>query len=220
VVNPDLDAVFTMLSVFGTMAFAISGAAAAMRVGLDVVGVTVLAILTAVGGGSLRDVVIGNFPMWWVDDAWAFFLALGMGLALVPLRRRFSAEYAPDSWRAVIVADAFGLAAFCVTGASLTLTLGNPAWLAVVMGVLTGVGGGVLRDVLANTHPLVFTGQVYATAALAGAAGFVALSELGWANRFTYWLPVALVVAIRLIAIKRQWAFPALRLTTEPGPSS
>ncbi len=212
VVDPSNDVIFNLLSVFGTVAFAISGAVAAMRVGMDVVGVTVLALLTAVGGGSLRDLVIGNLPMWWVDDWWAFFLAAGVGLALVPLRRRFSAVNAPDSWRTVIIADALGLGAFCVIGSSVTLSLGYPAWLAVVMGVLTGVGGGVLRDVLANTQPLVFTGQVYATAALAGSVFFVVLNELSWVNRLTYWMPALAVVAVRMIAIRKRWQFPALQI--------
>ncbi len=212
VVAPDQDVVFTLLSVFGTMAFAVSGAAAAMRVGLDVVGVTVLAVVTAVGGGSIRDLVIDNLPMWWVADSWAFFLALGCALVMVPLRTRFTSARAPDSWRVVIIADALGLAAFCVIGASLTLSLGYEPWLAVIMGVLTGVGGGVLRDVLANTSPLIFTGQVYASAALAGSVFFVLLTELGWVNRLTYWLPAVLVVVVRLIAIRRRWEFPALQM--------
>lgn len=213
VVDPNADIMFTLLSVFGTMAFAVSGAAAAMRVGMDVVGVTVLALLTAVGGGSLRDLVIGNLPMWWVEDAWAFFLAIACGLLLVPFRRRLSADKAPDSWRFVIIADALGLGAFCVIGASVTLSLDHPVWLAVAMGVLTGVGGGVLRDVLANTQPLIFTGQVYATAALAGSLAFAVLNEAGWVNRLTYWLPALLVMAIRMIAIGRRWQFPALQMT-------
>ena len=207
------DAAFTVLSVFGIIAFAVSGAVAAMRVGMDLVGVAVLALLTAVGGGSLRDLVIGNLPMWWVHDSWAVFLALGVGLALVPLRRRFSVENAPDSWRTVTIADALGLGAFCVIGASLTLAHGFPNWLAVAMGVLTGVGGGVLRDLLANTASLVvFPGQVYATAALAGSLAFVILTEFGWGNRLTYWLPALIVVAIRMIAIRRNWEFPPLQM--------
>lgn len=206
------DLIFTLLSVFGTMAFAVSGAAAAMRVGMDLVGVAVLALLTAVGGGSLRDLAIDNLPMWWVADWWAFFLALGCGLALVPFRHRFSAERAPDSWRVVIIADALGLGAFCVIGASVTLSLGYPLWLAVAMGVLTGAGGGVLRDVLANTKPLVFTGQVYASAALAGSAAYVAMIEFGVDGRIAYWLPALLVVAIRLVAIRRRWEFPPLQI--------
>lgn len=206
------DLMFILLSVFGTMAFAVSGAVAAMRVGMDLVGVAVLAVLTAVGGGSLRDIAIGNLPMWWIADWWAFFLALGCGIALVPFRHRFSADRAPDSWRVVTIADALGLGAFCVIGASVTLTMGFALWLAVVMGGLTGVGGGILRDVLAGTKPLVFTGQVYASAALAGSAVYVAMIEFGIDGRIAYWLPALLVVAIRLMAIRRRWEFPALQI--------
>jgi uncharacterized membrane protein YeiH len=205
------DSVFLALSVIGTVAFAISGAVAAMRVGMDLVGVAVLSLLTAVGGGSMRDLVIGNLPMWWVADSWAFFLALAVGLALIPMRRRFSVERAPDSWRIVLIADALGLAAFCVIGSSVTMAAGYPLWLAVAMGVLTAVGGGVLRDVLANTKPLVLTGQVYATAALAGSLIYVGLTQFGL-HGLAYWLPALLVVGIRLAAIRRRWEFPALQI--------
>ena len=209
----ELDAVFDLLSGFGTMAFAVSGAAAAMRVGMDVIGVSVLAVLTAVGGGSLRDLAIGNLPMWWIADYWAVFAALGFGLLLVPLRNRLSESHAPDSWRVVVIADALGLGAFVVTGASLTLALGFDPWVAVAMGVVTGTGGGVLRDVLANTTPLIFDGgQIYATAALAGGVLLVVLAESGWTGGPALLLPAATVVAIRLVAIRRRWSLPALRL--------
>lgn len=206
----DRDIWFNALSVFGTMAFAASGAVAAMRVGMDLVGVAVLALLTAVGGGSLRDLVIDNLPMWWVASSWAVFLSLACGLVLIPFRRRFSADRAPDSWRIVTVADALGLGAFCVIGAQVTLAKGFPVWLAVTMGVLTGIGGGVLRDVLANTKPLVLTGQVYASAALVGSTLYVCLVGAGLDGRLAYWLPALVVVGIRLIAIRRRWEFPPL----------
>ncbi len=209
----ELDAFFDLLSGFGTAAFAVSGAAAAMRVGMDVVGVSVLAVLTAVGGGSLRDLAINNLPMWWIADSWAVFVALGFALLLVPFRNRLSEDHAPDSWRVVVIADALGLAAFAVTGASLTLSLGFDPWVAVVMGVVTGTGGGVLRDVLANTTPLIFDGgQVYATAALAGAVLLVVLTEAGWTGASAFLLPAATVVVIRLLAIRRRWSLPALRM--------
>lgn len=208
-----IDAIFDLLSVFGTMAFAVSGAAAAMRVGMDVIGVSVLAVLTAVGGGSLRDLAINNLPMWWIADAWAVFLSLGLALLLVPFRKRLSESHAPDSWRVVVIADAFGLGAFVVIGASLTLSLGFAPWVAVAMGVVTATGGGVLRDVLANTTPLIFySGQIYATAALAGSILFVLFAEAGWSGAWAFLVPAVAVVAVRLVAIRRRWALPALRM--------
>jgi uncharacterized membrane protein YeiH len=209
---PAPSAAFDVLSLLGTIAFAVSGAVAALRAGMDWTGVSVLAILTAVGGGSLRDVALGNLPMWWIADSWAFFVALFVGLALVPLRSRFSIAKAPDSWRIVTIFDALGLGAFTVIGASLSLSLGFAPWVAIAMGVLTGVGGGVLRDVLANTTPLVFTGQVYATASLAGALLFVVLTELDVTKSLIYWAPALLVLTIRLIAIRRKWEFPVLQM--------
>jgi uncharacterized membrane protein YeiH len=208
----EIGGIFNLLSVFGTMAFAVSGAAAAMRVGMDLIGVGVLAVLTAVGGGSLRDLAIDNLPMWWIADSWAVFLSLAFGLLIVPFRRRLSEDHAPDSWRVVVVADALGLGAFVVIGSSLTLALGYEPWVAVAMGVVTGTGGGVLRDILANTTPLLFTGQVYATAALAGSVLYVVLAENGWTSAWAFVLPAVLVVGIRIVAIRRRWEFPALRM--------
>lgn len=209
-VEPAAAWAFEVLTVAGTAAFAVSGAAAAMRARMDLVGVVVLAMIAAVGGGSLRDVVLGNVPMWWIADWWALLVAVGSALLLVPVRGRLARLGSPDSWRTVLVFDALGLAAFVVTGASVTLRLGFDPWVAVLMGVLTGVGGGVLRDVLSGTTPLLFTGQVYATAALAGALAFVALERAGLLSPVTYWVAVAVVLAIRVAAIRRNWALPAL----------
>ncbi len=207
---------FDLLQIIGTVAFAVSGAVAAMRAEMDLVGVALLSTLVAVGGGSLRDVALGDLPMWWIDDWWAVLLAIVVGLGLVPLRHRFSANRAPDSWRVVIIADALGLAAFTVIGASLALSLGFADWVAVVMGIVTGVGGGVMRDVLVDTKPQVLVGQVYATAALAGALLFVGLHATGLWLPLVYWLPATLVVAVRLVAIRRRWEFPPLQFGARP----
>jgi len=204
------DAMFTVFLIVGTMAFAISGSVAAMRAGMDLVGVMVLAFLVAVGGGSLRDLSLGLLPMWWIEDEWAGLLAVATGLALVPLRHRFGST--PDSWRAVVVADAIGLAVFAVTGASVALTAGFDPWVAAVMGALTGVGGGLLRDVLVNMKPMVLVGQVYASAAFAGSVTYVVLVELGITSVLAHWIPVVVSLGIRLVAIKRRWAFPPLYL--------
>jgi uncharacterized membrane protein YeiH len=212
-VEPAASWAFEVLALAGTAAFAVSGAAAAMRARMDLVGVVVLAMTAAVGGGSLRDLALGNLPMWWVADWWALLVAVAAALLLVPMRGRFARYGSPDSWRTVLVADAVGLAAFVVIGASLTLQLGFPGWLAVLMGVLTGVGGGVLRDVLAATPPLLFTGQVYATAALIGAVLFVGLAETGLLSPVTYWSAMFAVLGVRLLAVRRNWALPPLHPT-------
>ncbi len=207
-IDPADDIAFTALLVIGSATFAVSGAAAAMRAGMDIVGVLVLAILVAVGGGSMRDLALGDLPMWWIEEPWPLALAIGISLVLVPFRGRFRAL--PDSWRWVLVADAAGLAAFAVTGASTAISLGFADWVAVLMGVLTGAGGGVLRDVLVNEKPAVLTGQVYASAAFVGAGLFVLLGHWSPLSVLTYWLPVIVALGIRMIAIHREWAFPAL----------
>lgn len=216
-IDPASDALFTVLLVVGAATFAVSGAAAAIRAGMDIVGVLALAILVAVGGGSMRDIALGDLPMWWIDEPWPLALASVIGLSLIPFRRRFRAL--PDSWRWVLIADAAGLAAFAVTGSSVALSQGFADWVAILMGVLTAVGGGVIRDILVNEKPAVLSGQVYASAALAGSALFVVLAQWTQLSAMSYWLPVAVVLVIRLVAIQWEWVFPLLDPTAEaPNP--
>lgn len=201
---------FSLLLVVGTIAFGVSGAAAAMRAGMDLVGVLVLALVVAVGGGSIRDAALNDLPMWWIDEPWTMAVSAGVAALLIPFRTRFRGS--PDSWRIVLFADAVGLAVFVVTGASVALSLGFDSWVAILMGVVTGVGGGVIRDVLVNEKPAILTGQVYAIAGLAGSALFVALVDLGWNSVFVYWTPVFVALAIRVAAISGKWALPSLTL--------
>ena len=215
VIEPISNVAFQALSAVGTAAFGVSGAAAAMRANMDWVGVIVLALLTAVGGGSLRDVVLNDLPMWWITDWWVLIVATAAAVLLIAMRGRVGHLGDPDSWRTVLIADALGLAAFCVTGAAIALRLGFAPWVAILMGVLTATGGGVLRDVLANIKPVVLTGAVYATAALVGSVLFVILKEAGWPEVPRYWIPMALAFGLRFIALRRRWEFAPVSLAEE-----
>jgi uncharacterized membrane protein YeiH len=145
------------LQLVGTVAFAVSGAAVAIRAGMDWLGVAVLAVVTAVGGGTLRDLLLGRLPVTWVQDPLSVWVALGTAAVLIA-EAYWHPRAAPDSLRLVLVADAAGLAVFTVAGTELALLLGAAAPVAVLLGVITGVGGGVARDVLARQRPLVLTG--------------------------------------------------------------
>ncbi|MEY4606720.1 MAG: hypothetical protein RLY45_1480 [Actinomycetota bacterium] len=201
------DVAFAVLEVIGTLAFAISGGAVAVRSGMDWLGVVVLAVVTAVGGGTLRDLLIGAEPVWWIDREWPVLLAAAGGLAMIVVAHR-TPRADVDSQRAALVADAVGLGAFTVTGVLLALEAGIAPWAAVVLGVVSGAGGGVLRDVLAQRRPLILVGQIYALAALAGAAAVALLDEISAPAQLTRWLGVAIVVVIRIVAIRRQWSLP------------
>lgn len=198
---------FTLLEAGGTVAFGFSGAAVAVRAGMDWLGVVVLAVVTAVGGGTLRDLLLGDTPVWWIERSWPLVLAVTSALVVIVVGHRVR-HVALDSQRSVLLADAVGLAAFTVSGTLVSLTAGVPPWTAVVLGVVTGAGGGVLRDVLAQRRPLILVGQIYALAALAGASLVVALVEADVSVSVARWPGVAVIVLVRLAAIRWGWSLP------------
>jgi len=203
---PDTGDPFLLLEVLGTIAFAVSGGAVAVRAGMDWLGVVVLAVVTAVGGGTVRDLLI-SAPVAWVHDPWPIAVALVSGALVIALGHRVP-HLALDSRGAVLLADAAGLAAFTVTGTFVSLAAGVSGWIAMVLGVVTGAGGGVIRDVLARQRPLILVGQIYALAALLGAAVVVGLDAAGVSELVTRWTAVAVVLVVRLLAIRNQWTLP------------
>jgi uncharacterized membrane protein YeiH len=168
--TPDL-----VLESVGTVAFAVSGGAVAVRAGMDWLGVAVLAVVTAVGGGTLRDLLLGRLPVSWIADPWPVWVALATAAVMIA-EAYWHPRKAPDTGRIVLGADAAGLAGFTVAGTQLALAAGTGGPVAVLPGVVTGTGGGVFRDVLARQRPLVLIGQIYALTAAAGA--FVRRAEL------------------------------------------
>src|SRR5665213_1840521 len=168
----------TLLSVLdfvGVAVFAVSGALAAGRKQLDLLGVIVLALVTAIGGGTIRDVLLGRHPIFWLTNA-AYIIVITVSALL-------TVAYA--HWRrpphsALLVADALGLALFSIAGAQIAEHTGLPAISGIVLGTITGSAGGVVRDVLSAEIPLVLRrGNLYATAAIAGTATYFVLESLG-----------------------------------------
>ncbi|MEI6498245.1 MAG: TRIC cation channel family protein, partial [Actinomycetota bacterium] len=167
-----------VLTVIGTIAFAVSGVMAAAHSAMDWLGALVLAVVVAVGGGTMRDVLIGNLPVMWVDTKWPVVVALGTAVVgIVLLRIRPSLD--PTEWRLYLAADAIGLGAFVVLGTRVALDDRASVFIAVLMGVVTGVGGGVIRDVVTGRRPMVLVGQIYAVAGCGGALVYVALDAAG-----------------------------------------
>ncbi len=198
-----MPATVVTLDLVGIFVFAISGGLVAVRKDLDIFGVLVLAGTTGLGGGFLRDVLIGAAPPAALADWRYLMVPVGAGLltfAFHPAVGRME--------RTVIVFDAFGLALFCVAGALKALDYGLGPVPAALMGMVTGIGGGMVRDVLAGRVPVIFRGELYATPALAGAAVAVVGQQLG--------LPVVLLTVAgagvcliwRLLAVWRNWQAP------------
>jgi uncharacterized membrane protein YeiH len=194
-----------LLEHFAVAVCAITGVLAARGKRLDLFGVVVLALVTAVGGGTLRDVLLDIVPVFWVADPNYILTAISAALFtfLVARVRELPGQV-------LLVADAFGLALFTIIGAEKSLAVAAPNPVAVVLGVLTGVAGGMLRDVLTGEIPLVFRKEIYlyATASLAGAVLFVVLEHLAPAQPHNRLLAMGLILGLRLAAIRWKLALP------------
>ncbi|WCO68626.1 TRIC cation channel family protein [Iamia majanohamensis] len=202
------DTVILVMEVVGTVAFALSGVMAGARARLDWLGVVVLAVVVSVGGGTLRDLIL-DVPIDWLTESWPLLLAAAVAVVAIPVVERVGGDL--DSRAHVLVADAAGLAAFAVVGADVALDQGVAAWAAAVLGVVTGVGGGVIRDLLVRRRPAVLSGQIYALAALAGTSLYVLLLEVDVEPLVATWLGVLTILAVRLAAIHWDWSLPVLR---------
>ncbi len=200
----------TIALVVGTIAFAASGAVAGVRAGMDWLGVSSLAAVTAIGGGTLRDLLMVTTPFWLID----FWPTVGV-IAATVLVVWIVALVAPwqtnPGWMRHVftVTDAVGLAAFTVVGTDIARSAGFDIGPALVLGVLSGIGGGIIRDLIAGRRIAVFfTGEVYALAAALGSAAFLATAGLGAWTPFVVGIAVTLVV--RLGAMALGWRVPTL----------
>lgn len=202
--------ILAVLDYVGVMVFAVSGVLAAGRKSLDLIGVVVVATATAIGGGTLRDLLIDRHPVFWIEQPTYLWVILAAALLTVAYTRRFEP---PD--RGLAYADACGLALFAISGAQIAEQQGLPAATVVVMGTMTGVAGGVLRDVLTAEIPLIFRGgRFYATAAIAGVVSYLLL-QLVVERTVAALIGMALIAALRIGAIHWSLEVPVYRLSRE-----
>jgi len=186
-----------LIDLIGVAVFAVSGALAAGRKQLDLLGVIVIATVTAIGGGTTRDILLDRHPVFWIADPTYLIVIAAAALLTVIVARRWQPHE-----EALVFADALGLGFFVISGARIAADLGLPALSVIVMGVITGVAGGVLRDVLTNEIPLILRrGELYATAAIAGVASYLGAQALGLPANAAATLGMAITVALRLAAI-------------------
>jgi uncharacterized membrane protein YeiH len=207
------DTVVYVLELIGLLAFATSGALMAIRCGFDVVGIVVLAETTALGGGVLRDLIIGATP----PAAFRDPLYLVIPLIAASVAFFFHPQIARLG-TAVLVFDAGGLGLYTVTGTLKALDAGLGALQAVILGVLTAVGGGVLRDVLARQTPELFkmNTELYAVPAMVGAVIVAVAYRLAWPGQVVAVCAAAFVVVFRLVALWRHWHAPGARRLDPP----
>jgi uncharacterized membrane protein YeiH len=202
-----------LLSLLGVAVFAASGALSAGRKGFDLIGVIVISAVTAIGGGTLRDVLLDRHPIFWIADPLQLVVILAAAiLTLVYVRFR------RPPWTALLIADALGLALFSISGAQVAEQRGLPGIIVVVMGTITGSAGGVLRDILSGEVPLLLRHtELYATAAIAGVTVYLLAKTAGLGLTPAALLGMAVVAAIRFAAILWRLRLPVFQV---PGEES
>ena len=186
------------INYFGDVVFAVSGALTAARYRMDVVGFVLIGTITGIGGGTIRDLLLGR-AVWWTQNPSELILC-----AVASLITFMMMSYVTDikiRKTGMVWADALGLAAFGVVGCHVALGFGAPFVVAVFMGMVTATGGGMMRDVLTNTTPMILGGQLYATAAIAGSLTYASLNYLGTSNILAEWLAFLAAFALRAAAI-------------------
>lgn len=198
-----MEQVIFWLGILGIAAFAISGALAAMRNGLDPFGLVVIAMVTSVGGGTLRDIIL-DAPVFWVTDPTLLYVALFFAAATP-----FWGQFLESRKNVLVLADAIGLAVFAVTGTEKALTYFADPSVAIAMGVMSAAAGGMIRDILCNEIPLVLKKELYALPAIAGGACFVFMNHFHADKTQTIIIACGITLLIRLIAIKYAISLPA-----------
>jgi uncharacterized membrane protein YeiH len=200
-----------LLDLFGVAIFAISGALAAGRKSLDLLGVVVIAVVTAIGGGTLRDLLLDRHPIFWIaDPTYLVVISIAAWLTLGYVRVR------PPPRNSLLIADALGLALFTMTGTQIAEAAGLSPIIAVLMGTITGVAGGVIRDVLCAEVPLILRRDIYATASIAGASLYLIVQAIGLGRPAAVSVGITAVTLLRLLAILRGLRLPVFRLPQEP----
>lgn len=183
------------ITYFGDVVFAVSGALTAARYRMDVLGFVLIGTITGIGGGTTRDLLLGR-TVWWTQDPFELLLCVAASLATF-----FFITHDISQRRRMIWSDALGLSAFCVVGCHIALQFGAHPMIAVFMGMVTATGGGVIRDVLTNTQPIILCGQPYATAALLGAGSYAAFRHLNAPELVAELVAFAAAFALRASAI-------------------
>jgi uncharacterized membrane protein YeiH len=199
----DLQLIFFILSLAGTAVFAISGALLALRKEIDVVGVGFIAVVTGVGGGTVRDLLLGATPVGWVKDPTDIAVCIGFAVLCCAFNRALVGRRM--TW--LLYADAAGLALFAVAGAAKADALGAHPLVSILLGAMSATFGGILRDIVCGETPVLFRRELYITPALLGAAIFV-LMPASIASEPRALAGLAASLSLRLLAMARGWNLP------------
>lgn len=204
---------FNILDLLGTTAFAISGALAAMNRRLDIFGIFIIAFVTAIGGGTVRDMLIGNTPVTWMENIIYIYLIGVVTILSIIFRRKLN--YLKTS---LFLFDTIGLGIFTITGVEIGIQNGLNPIISITLGAMTGTFGGVIRDILCNEIPVIFRKEIYATACLVGGLAFVIMHALGVPQDVIYLATSLTVIVIRLVVVKYAISLPSFYLSSGKTP--
>ncbi len=189
----------------GTLVFAISGTNVASEKNMDIFGAAVIAFVTAVGGGTLRDIMIGSHPVGWMQDPnYLYMIGAGIGASI------FLKKYIQKFTKTMFLFDSIGIGLYTLLGMQKTLGLGLAPVIAVLMGAVSASFGGVVRDVLVNRIPLIFRSELYATACILGGVVFLLLQAASVPEQWNMGISIAFVIALRVVAVKFKLGLPTL----------
>ena len=195
------------LDLFGTMAFAVTGAFKAIEHKADIVGIIILATITGVAGGTLRDIILVKFPPNSLSDPWYVVITVSTAVAIFFLYPKIQKH-----WNLFLKFDALGLGVFTIIGATFAYHIFGMNFLAIALsGMLTAVGGGILRDVFVNEVPIVFVKELYASASFVGVLAFYVLLSLGAELYMVTIASMVITTILRLVAMKYNWNLPKVR---------
>ena len=200
--NAELTFLF-IIEVIGTIAFAISGIRMAAAKHFDWFGAYTVGLVTAIGGGTLRDILLG-IPVFWMQTWW-YLAVTGLSLFIVIAFKKILVKT-----QILFIFDTIGLGLFVVIGIQKTIAADYPFWVAVIIGVITGALGGVIRDILVNNEPLLFQKDIYATACFAGGIVYWIMSLTGASQLAQGLACAAVVILIRILAVRFSWSLPVL----------
>ncbi len=204
--QPELyEPILKIIEFLGTFAFAISGIRHAAAKHFDWFGGFVCGIAVAIGGGTIRDVMLGVTPFWMTSSVYIICTVLAQVFVIVFAR---SLKRIDNTW---FFFDTLGLALFTIVGIQKTLDCGHPYWVAIIMGCITGAAGGVIRDVLLNNVPVIFQKEIYAMASIMGGLAYWGLIKLGCDMNIAVVVAFAIVCATRLLAVKYHISLPVLK---------
>jgi len=196
---------FQIIDILGTIAFAISGALVAMNKRMDPFGVLIIAFVTAVGGGTLRDVMIGVEPVSWMRNMTFVYVIIGSAVFAVVFRKRIS--YLRKS---LFLFDTIGISLYTVVGIETGLIAGLHPLVCIALGTMTACFGGVIRDILCNEIPVIFRKEIYATACILGGVTYFLLLQFFEDRNYLFVLVAIVVITIRLIAVRFKISLPSL----------